>query len=72
MKWLVTQDECYPVFSIEPLTAELGPEIELTAEEEAQIRKADDDFDAAQDIIRQKLDAAGLLDWRGHIAKKPG
>jgi hypothetical protein len=71
MKWLVTQDEWYPVFSIYPPTAECGPEIELTAEEEAQIRKADEDFSNAQNLICQKLDDAGLLDNLGYITQKP-
>ena len=72
MKWRVELDgELYPVFSIHPLTAECSSEIDLTEDEEAQIRKADSAFSEAQELIRSKAEEAGLLDPRGRLKRKP-
>jgi len=67
MKWRVEQDEWWPVFRIEPLSAECAPELDLTEDEEAQIRNAESAFCEAQELIRSKLEAADMLDCRGRL-----
>lgn len=64
MKVKVQSDEWYPVYSIvkdgdyNPYSTE---NCELTAEQVAFVRKAEEDFDKAQNILRRSYEKAAKL-----------
>lgn len=69
MKWRIDSYEAYPIFTLNPEDARIGPSLDLSAAEVEQINKAEEDFWEAQSMLAEKLKAAGMLDWRGHLKK---